>query len=126
MQAHGPTQAPAELAPSSDSRTRDILHIHLGASIYRRGVFDQVGMFDERLTYSEDVDLMLRLMEARIPFTILRDITLFYRRHPDSMTSTMTDQERIDFNRALFMSLSRRKHAGNTKPMAPFADFVGL
>lgn len=119
-------QSPATLAPSNEGRTWETFHVHLGASVYRRNVFDRVALFDERFTYSEDVDLMLRIREADIPFTILRDITLYYRRHPNSMTSKLNDQERIDFNRALFLSLTRRKRAGKTEPLAPFANFVGL
>ena len=69
---------------------------------------------------------MLRVREADIPFTILQDITLYYRRHPDSMTSKLTAQEKIDFNRALFLSVTRRKRAGKIEQLAPFANFVGL
>ncbi|MFO1088007.1 MAG: glycosyltransferase family A protein [Hyphomicrobiales bacterium] len=114
------------LAPAQDSRINDLFHVHLGASVYRREVFDMVGIFDEAFLYSEDVDLMLRIREAKIPITILRDITLFYRRHSASMTSTLTMREKQDFNRALMNSLRRRKATGEVEPLAPFRSLVGV
>ena len=118
-------QSTSDLTPSDDSRTWEIFHVHLGASIYKREVFDKIGLFDERFTYGEDVDLMLRFREAELPFSILREITLYYRKHEDSMTSMLTAREKSDFNHALFLSLKRRKGAGKTEQLTPFADFVG-
>ncbi len=112
------------LAPAKDSRTDEVFHAHLGATIYRRSVLDEVGLFDESFLYSEDVDLMLRVREAEVPFTILNAITLYYRRHDSSMTTTVTPHEKRDFSRALFNSMKRRKLAGRTEPLAAFADLV--
>ncbi|WP_108880277.1 glycosyltransferase [Anderseniella sp. Alg231-50] len=114
------------LEPASDARTSEIFHVHLGATIYRRNVFDEVGLFDETFTYSEDVDLMLRIREASLPFTIMNEITLYYRRHDNSMTTTLTTTEKRDFHRSLINSLKRRKAAGITEPLTPFADVVGF
>ena len=114
-----------ELAPAGDSRTEEIFHVHLGACLYWRTVFDTVGFFDENFLYSEDVDLMLRIREAGIPFAIMDDITLFYRRHDNSMTSRLTPEEKRDFHRSLTNSLIRRKKAGNLTPFKPFRDYVG-
>ncbi len=113
------------LEPASDSRTSKIFHVHLGATIYRRDVFGEVGLFDEAFTYSEDVDLMLRIREASVPFTIMDEVTLYYRRHDDSMTSSLTSTEKQDFHRSLINSIKRRKAAGITEPLPPFADLVG-
>ena len=113
------------LTPSEDSRTEEFFHVHLGATIYRRTVLEEVGLFDESFLYSEDVDLMLRIREADIPFTILNAITLYYRRHDDSMTTTVTPHEKRDFSRAIFNSMKRRKQAGRTEPLPAFADLVG-
>jgi glycosyltransferase involved in cell wall biosynthesis len=113
------------LEPAKEARTEEIFHVHLGASIYRKDVFDEVGIFDETFLYSEDVDLMLRIREADIPFTIMNEITLYYRRHDNSMTTYVTDEEKRDFNRALLNSLRRRKAAGRTEPLEPFSRRVG-
>jgi glycosyltransferase involved in cell wall biosynthesis len=115
-----------ELAPAPDSRISELFHVHLGASVYRREVFDAVGLFDEAFIYSEDVDLMLRIREAKLPITIMRDITLYYRRHPGSMTSALTVREKQDFNRALMNSLRRRKASGEVEALAPFRTLVGI
>ena len=114
------------LEPAQDSRTQELFHVHLGASIYKREVFDKVGFFDEDFLYSEDVDLMLRIREASIPFTIMNDIVLFYRRHDHSMTTQHTREEKRDFQRALMNSLKRRKAAGITAPLTPFRDVLGF
>lgn len=113
------------LEPARDARTEELFHVHLGASIYRRSVFDQVGLFDEDFLYSEDVDLMLRIREANIPFTIMNEITLYYRRHDSSMTTHLTHEEKRDFNRALMNSLKRRRASGRTAPLERFAQWVG-
>lgn len=113
------------LQPAKDARTEEIFHVHLGATLYRRDTLQELGGFDEAFLYSEDVDLMLRLRETDLPFTIMNEITLYYRRHGNSMTSELTDREKQDFNRAVFNSLKRRKLAGRTDPLAPFNQFVG-
>lgn len=114
------------LEPAEDARTEELFHVHLGASIYKREVFDKVGLFDEDFLYSEDVDLMLRVREASIPFTIMNEIVLYYRRHDHSMTTRLTAEEKRDFQRALISSLRRRKAAGMTVPLTPFSDVVGF
>ena len=111
-------------APDPAAITDELFHVHLGATLYRRTVFDRVGRFDESFLYSEDVDLMLRIREAAIPMTILNAVTLCYRRHPDSMTSTYTAEEKRDFNRALMLSLMRRRKSGNTAPLPPFKTLM--
>ena len=76
---------PATLAPAENARIETLFHVHLGACLYRREVFERIGTFDESLVYCEDVDLLIRVREAGIAFTILRAITLYYRRHGNSM-----------------------------------------
>lgn len=113
------------LKPAKDARTEDFFHVHLGACIYWKSVFDRVGAFDETYLYSEDVDMMLRIREAGVSFSIMNEVTLFHRRHENSMTARLTSREKSDFNKALTMSLMRRKKAGIIDPFKPFRDFVG-
>lgn len=113
------------LEPAANSRTETIFHVHLGACLYRRGVLDQVGRFDEAFLYSEDVDLMLRVREAGIPLTILRSVELFYRRHPASLMATSSPRQQADFRLATHKSILRRRAAGTlTTPPRDFASFV--
>jgi glycosyltransferase involved in cell wall biosynthesis len=111
--------------PAADSRTETLFHVHLGACIYRSAVFDQVGRFDESLLYGEDVDLMLRVREAAVPFTILRSVELFYRRHAASLMAADNPRQQADFRLATHKSIVRRRAAGTlATPLSDFASFV--
>lgn len=116
---------PATLAPVSGSKVETLFHAHLGCAIYRRSVFDRVGLFDADLRFGEDVDLLLRVRETGIPFTILRAVTLYYRRHPDSMMSGTESRKQSDFRLAVLKSIRRRRAAGLPALDLPaFASFV--
>lgn len=115
---------PASLAPAADSRVETLFHVHLGAALFRRSVFDAVGGFDESLRYSEDVDLLLRIREADTPMTILRARTLYYRRHDASLMSQADPAKERDFKRTLAGSLMRRRRRGVVTPLAPFETLI--
>ena len=117
-------QAEDQLEPAADARTEEIFHVHLGAAVFRHSVFEKLGHFEESMLYSEDVDLVLRIREAGIPMTILRDITLYYRRHPDAMTAEITQDEARSFNMAILRSIRRRRQAGIMEPLAPFSSIM--
>ncbi|MDD4880123.1 MAG: glycosyltransferase [Gallionellaceae bacterium] len=112
------------LAPAADSRVETLFHVHLGAALFRRSVFDAVGGFDEALRYSEDVDLLLRIREEAIPMTILRARTLYYRRHDDSLMAQADPAKERDFKRTLAGSLMRRRRKGQVMPLAPFETLI--
>jgi glycosyltransferase involved in cell wall biosynthesis len=112
----------ARLEPATNSRVETAFLIHVGACLYRRSVFDRVGLFDESLQYGMDVDLILRILEAQIPLTILRTPVLYYRRHGGSMMMQNNPRKKTDFSRALAMSLSRRRRAGMS-PLPSFESF---
>lgn len=120
------TAADSGLEPAADSRTETIFHVHLGACIYRRETLDKLGgRFDEALLYGEDVDLMLRVREAAVPFTILRSVELFYRRHPASLMAADNPRQQADFRLATHKSILRRRAAGTlATPLRDFASFV--
>jgi GT2 family glycosyltransferase len=59
---------------------------YLGAGLYRREVFSRVGLFDEDLRYSEDVDWYNRADETGIGVARLAIVTLLVRRHAGNMT----------------------------------------
>lgn len=105
---------PVKLAPATTSRIETLFHVHLGACIYRRSVFDRIGTFDESFLYSEDVDLLLRLREAGIDFTILRNVMLYYRKHGASMMAQKNPRKITDFRHAVAKSVARRR--ANGKP----------
>jgi GT2 family glycosyltransferase len=77
--------------------------------VFRRGVFDLVGPFDESLGYGEDVDWFLRAREAGADIGIRTDVTLLYRRHGNNMTLD-TERSNHYFLEALHKSLRRRRN----------------
>ncbi|MBS0560011.1 MAG: glycosyltransferase family 2 protein [Proteobacteria bacterium] len=115
---------PARLAPAADARVETVLHVHLGACLYRREVLTRLGGFDPGLRYSEDVDLLLRLREAAIPFTILRATTLYYRRHAGQMMQAADPRREGDFRRALTLSLARRRRLGLRGELPPLESHL--
>ena len=61
--------------------------VNLGSAIYRKLVFEKVGLFDETLDYGEDVDWFIRAWEKGISKIVLNQVTLFYRKHKTNMTA---------------------------------------
>ncbi len=100
------------LEPAAGARTETVFHVHLGACLYRRQVFDAIGPFDPDFLFAEDVDLLMRVRDAGIPFAILRRRMLYYRRHPASMMMGPNPRRRADFNLAMIKSIRRRRAAG--------------
>jgi glycosyltransferase involved in cell wall biosynthesis len=100
------------LAPAdySDVETKFVQHV--GAMIFRRSVFDRVGLFDESLMCAEDWDLLLRIIEVQVPLVILNTTTLYYRRHGDSMMTRHDPRIKSDVAKAFAMSLARRRKLG--------------
>ena len=114
------------LSPAPGSRSQALFHVNLGACLYRREVFDKVGgAFDESLVYSEDVDLLLRVREHNIPFTILRCVTLYYRQHPASMMAQDDPRKAMCFKLAANKSLLRRRASGTLgQPLPDFSSYL--
>jgi len=60
--------------------------IHLGSGLWRRSVFETVGLFDESLRLGEDQDFFMRCWERDIRRVPVDCVMLYYRRHPGYMT----------------------------------------
>src|SRR5262249_42988665 len=100
------------LAPSGRSSVEAKFRHHVGAAIFRRSVFDRIGLFDESLMYAEDGDLLLRIIEAQVPLVILNTTTLYCRMHGDSMMTRDDPRKKSDFAKAFAKSLARRRQLG--------------
>jgi glycosyltransferase involved in cell wall biosynthesis len=61
-------------------------YLNLGACLWRRSVFETVGMLDEDLTLCEDLDWLMRCWEKDVHKVEVNAVTLHYRRHPGNMT----------------------------------------
>lgn len=59
---------------------------YIGGGLYRKSVFERVGLFDRNLLYGEDTDWYYRAREENTEILWLGEITLFVRRHGKNMT----------------------------------------
>jgi glycosyltransferase involved in cell wall biosynthesis len=71
---------------STNIFTRPYRYINVGSGLWRRSVFETVGLFDESLRYCEDLDFFMRCWERDIPKVLIDCLILLYRRHPGNMT----------------------------------------
>ena len=59
---------------------------YIGATLFRRGAFEKVGLFDTELRFAEDTDWFNRAIEAGIALERLAQVTLLVRRHGENLT----------------------------------------
>jgi glycosyltransferase involved in cell wall biosynthesis len=110
-------QRPFALRPGAAEGSRDYqlgdpqFIFLVGCGLYRRRAFDKVGTFDESMRYSEDTDWFFRCKEAGLPFLVVPEVTVLYRRHADSMTHGLDDVGK-GYLGAIKKSLDRRRRAG--------------
>ena len=95
-----------------------VAHIHLGAGLFRRRVFEKVGLLDETLRISEDFDWFIRAREAGLRIVVLHEVTLLYRLHESNMTRELSARE-LMLTRVLHDSLARRRQKGGTAQALP-------
>ncbi len=82
--------------------------VNLGAALFRREVFDSVGLLDESMRFSEDQDWFLRAREQGVKMLFLQEVTLIYRRHEGNMTARRSARQ-LMIPAALKKSLERRR-----------------
>lgn len=82
--------------------------VNLGSAVIRRSVFERVGLFDETMRYSEDVDWFMRAREGGAAIVTIDAVTLFYRQHEQNMTRGKSTSE-LNVLQALKKSLDRRR-----------------
>lgn len=90
----------------------------LGAAVFKKAVFDRIGLFDETLHFGEDVDWFMRAREQGISMMIIEQVTHFYRIHESNMTLQAATRD-SHLMRALKKSLDRRRREGSGQ-VAPF------
>jgi Glycosyl transferase family 2 len=89
---------------------------YIGAALYRREAFRQVGLFDAQMRMAEDTDWYTRLRETGCRFERLDQVTLQVRRHGGNTTFNKSKQELgasalIAFKKALDRARSAREPA---------------
>jgi glycosyltransferase involved in cell wall biosynthesis len=107
-----------------ETEDRTLTHVHLGSGVYRKSVFDRVGLFEESLRYSEDVDWFMRAREEDISMVILGNVTLLYQLHAGNMTRQM-NSERSNLAKVMRRSLERRRRrgAGHSIELKPWSHY---
>lgn len=94
------------------TQAEPVFSVNLGSAIIRKSVFERVGLFDETMRYSEDVDWFMRAREAGVAIKTIDAVTLFYRQHEQNMTRGKSPSE-LNMLKALKRSLDRRReHTG--------------
>ena len=80
----------------------------IASGVYRKRVFDRVGLFDKTLLYGEDTDWYNRAHELKVPMQRVEAVTLHVRRHGKNMTHAKTLVE-LNMLRVLKKSLDRQR-----------------
>jgi glycosyltransferase involved in cell wall biosynthesis len=88
-----------------------LLFVQLGSGLYRRGVFDRVGLLDVTMRFAEDHDWFLRMREHGVPVVVVDAVTLLYRIHGTNMTRGQSIHT-LGIMSALKKSLDRRRASG--------------
>ena len=92
--------------------------VNLGSAVIRKSVFERVGLFDETMRYSEDVDWFMRAREAGAAIVTIDAVTLLYRQHEQNMTKGKSTSE-LNVLKALKRSLDRRREHTDVAPALP-------
>jgi GT2 family glycosyltransferase len=82
--------------------------VNLGSAVIRKTVFERIGLFDETMRYSEDVDWFMRAREDGASIVTIDAVTLFYRHHEQNMTRGKSTSE-LNVLKTLKRSLDRRR-----------------
>lgn len=91
---------------------------NLGSAVIRKSVFERVGLFDETMRYSEDVDWFMRARESGAAILTIDAVTLLYRQHEQNMTRGRTTTE-LNVLKALKRSLDRRRERDGVAEALP-------
>jgi hypothetical protein len=87
---------------------RESFPFYIGAGLYRRRVFESVGLFDSQLEFAEDTDWYNRAYELGRAIERLDEVTLHVRRHGQNMTTGKSTVE-LNVLRVFKMALDRKR-----------------
>jgi glycosyltransferase involved in cell wall biosynthesis len=88
---------------------KTVSHGHISGWLVHRRVFDDVGVFDERLQFSEDTDWLLRMRDTGRVMRTLPDVLSFRRLHRGNLTAGRRREQVAGLATALKRSLDRRR-----------------
>ncbi len=104
-----------------DEQSR-VTHVHLGALLVRKSVFEKGLFFDASLIFSEDVEWWFRLREENTGIVITEATTLLYHVHGNNM-SVNKSMEELQLLKIFHQSLQRRKMNQSNPYMPQIKDF---
>jgi glycosyltransferase involved in cell wall biosynthesis len=88
----------------------------LSAATFRVAAFDLIGPFDPSYALADDMDFLLRLMEAGLQIEVETNLATVHRRHPGQATADL-EATRRECMLALRASLRRRRQKGIVGPL---------
>ena len=109
--------------PKLESSSEPVISLDVGAALFRKSVFEKVGLFDERLKYQDDWDWFMRARELGVSMVMSREVVLFYRRHEHNLTNRRELNDRY-MMRMFKQSLDRRRrHNGVARSLPGLSDY---
>ena len=103
----------------ADARLLQASHSHVPflfpSGLIRRQIWLELGGMTPARDYSEDVDLYLRLLEARIPVVLADAVTLIYRQHGGNRSRAI-ERSQAALLDSLRASLRRRRAVAAGRP----------
>jgi glycosyltransferase involved in cell wall biosynthesis len=86
--------------------------IPLPSAVFRTAVLRELGGFDPSFRTGEDVDLLMRLREAKHGITVLPDVVLYRRYHGSNLSVLTSPENRF---RSLRAKLERERQEGKAE-----------
>lgn len=77
---------PGESIAFKPAESDDRVSLQLGLGLFRRAVFEQVGVMEASLQHSDDWDWFMRARELQVPMLFHDDVVLRARLHGNNMT----------------------------------------
>ncbi|MBL8579471.1 MAG: glycosyltransferase family 2 protein [Mesorhizobium sp.] len=96
------------LEPAEGSTRHVLRAVQLGSGLYRRKLVESLGGFDEGFVMADDMDFLFRLFEVEPRCAFSDAIAVYYRRHPDNITTNRALMRR-EFMQACSKSAARRR-----------------
>ena len=96
--------------PTLAAPGRPRLSFNVGGAVFRRQVFDRVGLFDESLRYGEDLDFLFRVREHGVTRLVVERVAVLYRRHKDQLRRDEETKQCV-WPRLLKKSLERQRNS---------------
>jgi len=100
-----------ELEPKVVYQDATVMTHSTSGAIFRRSVFEKIGLFNENLKAAEDLDLFLRLAEARVPFEEIDQACIYYIKHQSHHITEDKPCVAKSSAKAIALSIVRRRNS---------------